>query len=536
MSNKKNKILIFGGTSEGRRLCEELSLFKELDITVCVATDYGTEMLHEIENITVLEGRKDKNDILKLLEELSPAICVDATHPYAQIVSQNVKIACEVTGIEYLRLNRDGGSLNSLKSENENEMSHGVILFNSIDEVVRYLDGVDGNILITTGSKELHKYSKIENFDKKCYARVLPSVESIELCKKSGILSDHIIAMHGPYSVKLNEAIINQYDIKFMVTKASGGAGGYYEKVLAAQNTNVTLLVIRRPKETSDQHPEIMVSDSGMLRYDDEGACVDDDVAGYDTVRNSLIKRYCREFTPSIALVGVGPGNADMMTDAAIRTIGEAQVIIGSKRAIDTAKSCLRKHNAINLNKIKFIFSFLNDEIVAKIKAEKYVQKIVVLYSGSTAFSSGANELFRILNSSGFSTSIVNGVSSIQYLFEKCQISYDNCRLMTSHGRTVDLKDEIDAVFNKNMTLGLLPKDSVQLVDAFLYVKERYSDRLCYFNIVVGERLSYENESIMVYNVDSFLDAYADENFSVVRELDNLSAIIIYMRDYDENI
>ena len=54
------RVLLFGGTTEGRELCERWASLPFLHVTVCVATSYGRELLSGVpENIEVLEGRRE---------------------------------------------------------------------------------------------------------------------------------------------------------------------------------------------------------------------------------------------------------------------------------------------------------------------------------------------------------------------------------------------------------------------------------------------------------------------------------------------
>ena len=49
-------------------------------------------------------------------------------------------------------------------------------------ECVELLSKLPGNILLTTGSKELHAYAAREEIRERLFVRVLPGVESIEIC------------------------------------------------------------------------------------------------------------------------------------------------------------------------------------------------------------------------------------------------------------------------------------------------------------------------------------------------------------------
>ena len=53
--------------------------------------------------------------------------------------------------------------------------------------------------------------------------------------------------MQGPFTQELNEALLRQYHISTLVTKATGKAGGFWEKAAAAEAAGAALLVIGRP-------------------------------------------------------------------------------------------------------------------------------------------------------------------------------------------------------------------------------------------------------------------------------------------------
>ena len=59
------KILLFGGTTEGRVLSEALAKRGD-DVTVCVATDYGREEQAQVDGVTILTGRKGAEEMRAL--------------------------------------------------------------------------------------------------------------------------------------------------------------------------------------------------------------------------------------------------------------------------------------------------------------------------------------------------------------------------------------------------------------------------------------------------------------------------------------
>lgn len=232
-----DKICVFAGTTEGRKLVEFLS-GQPVSVTACVATEYGETLLTPAPNVTISAGRLTEEQMASLFDAEKFDLVIDATHPYARVATENIAAACGVTGTEYLRLLRFGSSVPG-----------DAVFVSDIAEAVSYLNTTEGNILLTTGSKELSGYTSIQNFQDRVYARVLPMEDSLGLCRECGLKCSHILAMQGPFSVEMNTAMLKSVDAKYLVTKDSGTAGGFDEKIAAARAAGVGLVVIGRPPQ-----------------------------------------------------------------------------------------------------------------------------------------------------------------------------------------------------------------------------------------------------------------------------------------------
>ena len=86
------EVLIFAGTTEGRRLSEYL-VEAGIAHTVCVATEYGEIVLKEHPLVTIHQGRMQEQEIRAFILEKDYAAVIDATHPYAEVITQNIKSA-----------------------------------------------------------------------------------------------------------------------------------------------------------------------------------------------------------------------------------------------------------------------------------------------------------------------------------------------------------------------------------------------------------------------------------------------------------
>lgn len=230
-------IVVFGGTREGRLISQGLS---DIDIyhVLSVATDFGKEVISPNPYVKIMVGRKNKDDIKELFRELNTKITVDATHPYAKEASINIRGAAKELGVTYLRLERDTNLPTELM-EYKN-----IMCFETPEACADYLITQEGNCLLTTGSKSLPVFCRRGSLKERLYARVIPAVESLDICTGEGMAPGHILGIQGPFSKELNLAFIREYDIKFLVTKNSGKTGGTPEKIEAAREAGITVCLI----------------------------------------------------------------------------------------------------------------------------------------------------------------------------------------------------------------------------------------------------------------------------------------------------
>ena len=107
-----------------------------------------------------------------------------------------------------------------------------------------------------TGAKELAAFAALG--PERLFPRVLPTREGIAACEAAGIPHKNIIAMQGPFTYALNCALMEQFSIRYLVTKDGGAVGGFAEKAQAAQDTGAQLIVVRRPAENGQTAAQIL--------------------------------------------------------------------------------------------------------------------------------------------------------------------------------------------------------------------------------------------------------------------------------------
>jgi len=240
------KIAVFAGTAEGRRLALELCR-RGLEVWASAATGWGRELLEQRPepNLHVREGRMDRAEMASFLREGRFFAAVDATHPYAREVSENLRAACESAYLPCLRLRREETPLSGCRVAGD------------IREAARLCRQLPGNILLTTGSKELPDFCRELGGPEetaRVYPRVLPMAESLTQCRQAGIPPGRIIAMQGPFSHELNLALMRQFSIAVLVTKDGGKTGGMPEKLSAAREQGAEVVALRRPEEPGQSY------------------------------------------------------------------------------------------------------------------------------------------------------------------------------------------------------------------------------------------------------------------------------------------
>ncbi len=498
-NNKKNEILIFGGTTEGRRLVEMLSgeAYTNVHVTLCTATEYGGEVISDPgDNVSIRCQRLDSDEMESLLVMLKPTICIDATHPYAVNVSQNIAVACEKVGVECVRVLRDAAEYDEDK----------VMVVDSIEAAVRLLENTKGNILITTGSKEIEKFCSLSGFEERCYARVLPVMDSINKCHSCGIRADRIIAMQGPFSQKLNEVLIKAFNIEYMVTKESGSAGGFTEKIMAAEATGTSMVIVRRPEQKINQNTMFLSEMMERLKTEYSSS-------------NEKCEKESAAKTTQVTLVGIGPGSVSEMTISSIKKLANSDLIIGASRMIAAAKEALLfcDGNGIERN-INVRFKQIYDiEKISEMICESGDGSISVVFSGDVGFSSGALRLKKILEEKNICCDIVSGLSSLPIFFDRVGLPWERAKLMTFHGRDC-AEGSITGVIATEHYVGILPKDGEHVQEICSELSRR---GLGDVKVHVGERLSYEDEKLGCFSAGQ-LAKMPSGSFLI----DTLSAVI----------
>ncbi|MDR0791331.1 MAG: precorrin-6A reductase [Methanomassiliicoccaceae archaeon] len=466
-------IIIFGGTTEGRTLSETLAE-NGLSVHVCVATEYGESLIQKSRNITVSNERLDADGMADLIKKKGVNVIVDATHPYAVIVSENIREACAAAGAEYIRLLRE-----SSRTEGS------IVTVRDISEAAEYLKSTTGNVLVATGSKELAKFTSINGYKERIFARVLSTPEVVEQCAKLGFTGRNLICMQGPFNEDINYGMMKQFDIRHMVTKDSGTPGGFDEKMRAARRANVNVILVGRPLEIG-------------LPYDD----VVKELSKRFSI--SIKKENKKSNEKNVWVIGIGMGGPKGMTVEAAEACRNADVIIGPKR--------MTEHVGIG----KIVFNgYRSDEIISYIREHPELSNIAVVFSGDIGFYSGAKRLIEDADDE-WNIIPICGISSVMYLCSKIRMPWQDVHLMNAHSADANMVGEIR---RRKKVFSILGKgtDITRLCEKLIVYG------LNDVKVTVGDRLGYPDEKIVTGGPENIGKA----------EFSDLSVVLIINDGYD---
>ena len=513
------QVLIFGGTSEGRMLSEYLDK-RQLRHTVCVATDYGEEVMEHTEYVQIRQGRLDVSEMEALMRSGDYAVVVDATHPYATAVSENVRMACKAVDMPYLRYLRDAGGAAGSKTPDAHQSTSisgrdagadsSITWVNSAAEAAAYLETQSGNIFLTTGSKELHVFTERISDLGRLFIRVLPSASVITECRNLGMEGKQICAMQGPFSAEMNIAMLKQTDAAFLVTKDTGTTGGYPEKEQAAHQLGVRMVVIRRPEESGLDFAALLKKLGEALGCEltgEEAQASEARICETQTRETQICEaRICeaqtcetqtRETVPSdcpervLSCIGIGMGNLGTLTHDAAEAIKSAQIIFGADRLLKSVQEM-----GILSSGQPLVTEYIGTKIHAYLEAHPQYRRIAVLMSGDVGFYSGARGIQEAF--AGENVRFYCGISSVVYFASKIPTSWQDAKLLSAHGKQVNLLNSVQRY--PKIIMIVSGADDVMRLCAKLH--EAGMDQV---RVTVGTNLSYPEETVTSGAPEDFL-------------------------------
>jgi precorrin-6x reductase len=261
---------VFSGTSDGNALANRLAGCGNA-VVVSAATEYGATLVQEdCPGVTVWAGRAGVEARRRALVASGARALIDATHPYAGAISQQLIALSRELDIEYLRYERPSTLLAGVPAQDaESAIARDgasvIELCASPEHAAQRAIAQGQRIFLATGSKDLAAFLQAPGAaDKKWFVRITAEPDFIQRAIDLGVPRSQICAMQGPFSPAFNTALWQDWQIDCVVTKDSGEAGGFDAKAAAAAALGIPLLVIERPQVA---YPAVVASFDAVLEH-----------------------------------------------------------------------------------------------------------------------------------------------------------------------------------------------------------------------------------------------------------------------------
>ncbi len=252
------RVFLMGGTKDSINIIKFLKEnYNSVFILTTTTTKYGAKIAKEAGSDEVIAKPLLKKEILKILntyfDKKDFDVFIDATHPFASHVTSTAIEVSKIVNIPYIRFERpnidysnynniylldsfeEAGKLITTKFKNKN-----ILHLAGVNTIESLLNWKGDNISYENGDMDID----IENL----YVRVLPVKSSIKKCNSLGISGERIIAMQGTFSKEFNMELMKEIGANVIITKESGDTGGVPSKIAAANELEIPVILISRPK------------------------------------------------------------------------------------------------------------------------------------------------------------------------------------------------------------------------------------------------------------------------------------------------
>ncbi len=231
-------ILLLSGTGEGPQLARAL-LAAGFAVRATVTREEARASLFGPlgEAVRVEVRGFTPESLADFLRHGEADLVLDATHPFAVRITRTAHAVCGQLGVPYIRYERPDW-----------EPPPGIWQVDSFAAAADSLPALGTRVFLAIGAKQLKHFVPLHG-RLTLFARVLPAPVSVQQALDAGFPPGQILGLRPPFSREFNRAIFQEYRIDALVTKASGREGGVVEKVLAARDLGVPVVMIRRPAQ-----------------------------------------------------------------------------------------------------------------------------------------------------------------------------------------------------------------------------------------------------------------------------------------------
>ncbi|MCK9904228.1 cobalt-precorrin-6A reductase [Frankia sp. Cpl3] len=225
------RVLVLGGTADGRLLAERLAELPDVRVTYSLAGRVTAPALPQAAGAARIRagGFGGVDGLVDYLRSARITAVIDGTHPFAAVMTGTAVAGCRAAGVPLLVMRRPGWT------ESAGDRWHRVP---SLDAAARALDGLGERVFLTTGRSSAAVFAGLDR-----HWFLLRSVEAPGpvLPARSEILLER-----GPFTVEGETALMRRYQVDVVVTKDSGGTLTA-AKLSAARALGLPVVMVDRP-------------------------------------------------------------------------------------------------------------------------------------------------------------------------------------------------------------------------------------------------------------------------------------------------
>ncbi|WP_033151099.1 cobalt-precorrin-5B (C(1))-methyltransferase CbiD [Prevotella sp. RM4] len=215
-------ILVFGGTTEGRKAVEVL---EEGGSPYFYSTKTGEQDI-TLQHGVRIDGALDEAAMMHFCTEHGIRMIVDAAHPFAALLHQTIAKTASALSLPVVRFER---------------------IYPPCDPAITWIDDYTQiprdihSLLATTGVQSISKLKPLEADGISIFYRILNRPSSIALALKQGATQAQLCYYDDPNDIPVQADAI--------LLKESGLSGGFTEKVEAAKACGMRVIAIKRPEQ-----------------------------------------------------------------------------------------------------------------------------------------------------------------------------------------------------------------------------------------------------------------------------------------------
>ncbi|AWN47866.1 cobalt-precorrin-6A reductase [Methylobacterium terrae] len=222
------RILILGGTTEAAGLVRLLAGRPAYDVTLSLAGRTASPLA--LPARTRIGGFGGADGLAAYLRENGIAALVDATHPFARVISRNAAAASRQTGVPLLAVRRPAWTREPGDEWRE---------VDSVAECAAFLGEVPRRVFLTVGRLELAAFAAAPQ-----HRYLVRTIEPVGDALPG--IDVTAIEARGPFGLDEEAVLMRRHGVEVLVTKNSGGLATY-GKIAAARALHLPVVIVRQP-------------------------------------------------------------------------------------------------------------------------------------------------------------------------------------------------------------------------------------------------------------------------------------------------